>query len=365
MKLGFGLYAHMIDDRHLRFARQCGATHAVIHLTDYFHDPEAGRGEDDQPVERESGFWGVAGANADLWSVDALKRVKHQVEAAGLAWHAVENLDPAFWHDILLDGPEKEAQFERVAGLIRNLGEAGIPVLGYNFSLAGVHGRVKKPFARGGAVSVGMEGRVDPTPLPEGVVWNMFYDTGRSGENKRSQVSAETLWQRLQEFLERLLPVAEEAGVTLAAHPDDPPVDALRNTPRLVNRAERFQELLDRRPSPRNQLEYCVGTLAEMPGSDVYAATEQYAAQGKIAYVHLRNVIGEAPHYREVFIDEGDIDVERVLRILAEHDFDGVIIPDHTPLMDCDAPWHAGMAYAMGYLNAAMRAARAETAPKV
>ena len=71
-----------------------------------------------------------------------------------------------------------------------------------------------------------------------------------------------------------------------------------------------------------------------------------------MAYLHCRNVIGKAPHYREAFIDEGEIDIPRLLRILHRNGFDGVVIPDHAPQMTCDAPWHAGMAHALGYLRA-------------
>jgi mannonate dehydratase len=88
---------------------------------------------------------------------------------------AVENFDPAHWHDVLLDGPKRAAHIENVKTIIRRLGEAGIPIMGYNFSIAGGAGRVTGPFARGGAMSVGMEGPVDD-PMPNGMVWNMVYD---------------------------------------------------------------------------------------------------------------------------------------------------------------------------------------------
>jgi mannonate dehydratase len=114
--------------------------------------------------------------------------------------------------------------------------------------------------------------------------------------------------------------------------------------------------LLDRRPSPANALEFCIGTLAEMTEGDVYDAVDQYSRQGKLAYVHLRNVAGKAPRYHETFIDDGDVDMSRVLRILKRNRFDGVLIPDHTPQMACAAPWHAGMAHALGYMRAALQA---------
>jgi mannonate dehydratase len=90
---------------------------------------------------------------------------------------------------------------------------------------------------------------------------------------------------------------------------------------------------------------------------------DTYSRQGKLAYVHLRNVRGKAPFYRESFIDDGDVDMLRVLRILNKNNYRGVIIPDHAPQMTCDAPWHAGMAYALGYIRAALQAMGARHSP--
>ena len=75
-------------------------------------------------------------------------------------------------------------------------------------------------------------------------------------------------------------------------------------------------------------------------------------AQGKIAYVHFRNVVGKAPNYTESFVDDGDVDMIQSLRIYHQNGYSGVIIPDHTPQMSCAAPWHAGMAFAMGWMKA-------------
>jgi mannonate dehydratase len=98
-----------------------------------------------------------------------------------------------------------------------------------------------------------------------------------------------------------------------------------------------------------------------MTEGDIYDVVDQYSRQNRVGYVHLRNITGKAPHYRETFIDDGDVDVIRVLRILHCNGFEGVVIPDHTPQMACSAPWHAGMAYALGYLRAALKSLGAET----
>ncbi len=348
MKLGLGLYRHMLDRNHYNFAKQCGCTHVVVHLVDYFNKGKQGN-KNNQPIGDGSG-WGYAGEQDKIWGVQELLQIKKEINAAGLEWEAIENFDPAMWYDVLLDGPRKQQQMENLKQIIRNVGAAGIPIFGYNFSLAGVSSRIIGKFARGGAESVGMDA-VDERPLPNGMIWNMVYDR-EAPSGFQLPVQPEDLWQRLTYFLEELIPVAEAAGVTLAAHPDDPPMPVVRRTPRLVYQPDLYQKLLDIMPGKRNALEFCLGSIAEMTEGNIYEATEKYAPH--IAYVHFRNVKGKVPSYREVFIDEGDIDMIRIMRILKENSFNGVLIPDHSPQMSCDAPWHAGMAYTLGYMRAAL-----------
>ncbi len=351
MKLGLGLYRHHLDRDHFRFARQCGATHVVAHLVDYFNG-RADAASDNQPVGGDRG-WGLAGNPNVLWTEAELAALRRGIESEGLVLAAIENLDPAHWHDILLDGPERGRQIENVKTLIRRLGAAGVPVLGYNFSLAGVAGRVSAPVARGQALSVGME-RVDDRPLPAGMVWNMVYDP-QAKLATLPPVSADEVWRRHERFLDEVLPVAEKAGVKLALHPDDPPVPELRRTGRLVYQPHLYQKIIDRHSSPAFALEFCVGSIAEMTEGNVYEAVERYGRQQRIAYVHLRNVRGKAPRYWETFLDDGEVDMLRVLRTLKRTGFEGVIIPDHTPQLTCAAPWHAGMAHALGWIGAALK----------
>ena len=198
-----------------------------------------------------------------------------------------------------------------------------------------------------------MDGPFD-TPMPRGMAWNMIYDPN-AVVGIELPVTHDVLWQRLSEFLDEVLPVAEEAGVVLAAHPDDPPMPTMRGQPRLIYQPDMYQRLLDLHPSRASALEFCIGTLAEMTEGNVYDATAQYSSQGKLAYVHFRNIRGKVPNYRETFVDDGDIDMRRVLEILKANDFRGVLVPDHTPQMICGAPWHAGMAYALGYMRCALQ----------
>ncbi|MCC5846749.1 MAG: mannonate dehydratase [Verrucomicrobia bacterium] len=346
MKLGFGLYRHQLNEAHYRFARQCGATHVVVHLVDYFGATD----KDNQPVGGDVG-WGRAGGSDPFWEPEALARLKADLARHDLVLEAVENFDPAHWYDVLLDGPRRDEQVAHLCRLIQNVGAASIPLIGYNFSLAGVAGRVSGNFARGGAESVGMNGVIDQTPIPDGMIWNMVYDPEAAGK-PHAPASTDAFWDRLGRFLNDVLPVAEQAGVRLAAHPDDPPVERLRGQPRLVNQPSLYQKLIDLNPGPSNALELCLGSLAEMTEGGVYEWTRHYAEAGRIGYIHFRNVRGQVPNYHEVFIDEGDLDMRVIVRLLRESGFDGVLIPDHTPKMSAPGPLHAGMAFAMGYMKA-------------
>lgn len=148
--------------------------------------------------------------------------------------------------------------------------------------------------------------------------------------------------------------MAEEADIRL--HPDDPAMPRLRDTARLVYQPDLYQKLLDIVPSYANALEFCQGSIAEMIEGDVYEAIDRYSKQGKIAYVHFRNVRGKVPEYQEVFLDEGDVDMIRVLQLYKQSQFDGMMIPDHGAAQvmcrtvacgDDLRPW----LYACGYHN--------------
>jgi mannonate dehydratase len=355
MKLGLGLYRAILTPPYLRFARQAGVTHIVAALPGRFVDDDARIITSD----RGGAGFGLSNASDPIWTRQGLADLKAMINAEGLELEALENFEPAHWYDVLLDGPQRVAQMAHLKQIIRDVGSVGIPVFGYNFSLAGVWGRVEGEFARGGAVSVGFENPIQP-PIQGGMVWNMIYDLERFNAappgDVVAPVSRAEIWRRLGAFLKEILPVAEEAGVRLALHPDDPPLPELRGTGRVVIHPDDYQRVLDISASPANAFEFCIGTITEMPGADVYDAVDRYSRAGRLAYVHLRNVHGKAPNYHEMFVDDGDTDMLRVLRILHGNGFDGVVIPDHTPLIECAAPWHAGMAYALGWMRAAMTA---------
>lgn len=354
MKIGLGLYRQQLTDANFRFARQAGCTHVVAHLVNYF------AADDPKIASDAQEGWGRAGDDA-LWQEDALHDLVRRAGAQGLSIAAIENFDPAHWSDILLGGAKRGEQVEHIKELIRRVGRAGIPCIGYCFSPAGVWGWTRAHYARGGAVSVGFDAdQINPSdPIPDGMVWNMRIREGQPGAFVPAADGA-AMRERLQWFLERVLPVAEQAGVTLAMHPEDPPVPSLRGIARQFYQPERLARLAEFGASPANQVELCLGTVQEMNGRmETLQLLEDLLQQKRVGYIHFRNVVGKAPQYREVFVDEGDLDMARVVSLLHQYDYQGVIVPDHTPELECPATWHAGMAYALGYIRALTQAAAA------
>ena len=348
MKVGLSLFGELLSEDGARFAAQAGASHVVAHLVDYARgaDNAAYLAGDVGPILGDC-------SNARLWNYEEMAGLVAMLRRHGLELAAIENLSPNFWSDVLLDGPRRREQMEGLKRLVRDAGRAGVPCIDYNFSIAGVWGWRRRPIARGGAVTVEFDLAAieNERPIPDGMVWNMRYREGRP-DAPPVRVSDGELWERLGRFLEELVPVAEEAGVKLAAHPDDPPAERLRGTARLVNDPAKYDRLLAIVDSPANALEFCIGSLQEMGGTDIYAVTRAFARRGRIAYVHFRNVRGKVPRYHETFVDEGDVDMAEIVRILRDEGFDGVLVPDHSPEMSCPAPWHAGHAYALGYMRA-------------
>jgi mannonate dehydratase len=354
LEIGFGLYARMLTAENLRFARQAGATAIVVHMADYRTDAPR-----HSTFDRDAKMLDVSKAAGALWSVEELCALRELVESEGLRLAALENFNPALWHDVLLDGPKKAEQLAGACQMIRNMAAAGIPMFGYNFTIAGVWGMARIPCARGGALGEAFprEPGVAEQPLPLGAVWNRVYDPS-APPGILPLSDPEIVWKRHAEFVRAVLPVAESVGLKLAAHPDDPPLPVVRGQGRLMHRQEHFLQMIEEFDSPSFNILLCAGTVAEMPCSDVYSLAERLARAGKLGYVHLRNVRGKVPAYEEVFVDEGDIDMVRLIATLIEGGFEGVVVPDHTPLMTCDSPWHAGMAYCLGYMRGASSAIR-------
>lgn len=318
MKLGLGFAAPHVNDENLKVAVQLGATHAFVNNWD------AGDG---------------------LWEFDQLLRLKHRFAHAGLTLEGLENQPRTWWNDVLTAGPKRDEQIDNVCRSIDNMGRAGLRVFGYYFSIVSVWGHWRSYEAGGGRGDAGLKSfdyaRVENAP-----------------PHPAGPVSVEQMWERLHYFLERVVPVAESAGVRLAAHQDDPPADYLRGVGRLLTNHDALQKLLDLVPSPNNGLEFCQGTVAEMGPENTLEAIRRFAGQGKIVYVHFRNVRGGFPAFDEVFHDEGDVDMLEAMIAYRQAGFDGVMTPDHAPRVAGDSGMGLrGKGWALGYMKGLMQAA--------
>jgi mannonate dehydratase len=170
---------------------------------------------------------------------------------------------------------------------------------------------------------------------------------------------AQQLWENLERFLHAVLPVAEDAGITLALHPDDPPLPSLLGQERIIYSNAALRRVVELAPSPSNGICYCVGSL-HPAGEDVIAGIRDLAEH--IVFVHARNVRGTAEHFVETWHDNGEIDMPAVIRALREIGYGGTLRPDHAPSMAGEmneTPGYEmlGRLFAAGYLRGLIQAA--------
>jgi mannonate dehydratase len=176
---------------------------------------------------------------------------------------------------------------------------------------------------------------------------------------KADAIDERSLWANLKYFLDRAVPVAEEAGVKLAMHPDDPPLPSFRGHAQIMSSVEGFERLVELRPSPANGVCFCQGTFAEI-GVDIPATIRRFAKH--IHYVHFRDVVGTVPQFRESFHDNGKTNMVEAMRVYREIGFDGPMRPDHVPTLDGESNENPGYAmlgrlFAVGYMRGLIQAA--------
>ena len=159
----------------------------------------------------------------------------------------------------------------------------------------------------------------------------------------------------MQYFLQKVLPVAEKAGVKLAMHPDDPPLSPIRGVSRIMRSVENYQRLLDLVPSPMNGITLCQGNFTLMT-DDLPGVIRKFGQQKKIFFVHFRDVRGTPEKFEETWHDAGKTDMLACMRAYRDIGFDGVLRPDHVPTVEGDSNAHAGYSsfgrlYAIGYIR--------------
>lgn len=336
MRIGVGQAARATDE-YLAFASQLGVSGVQLNTPDL-------------PGERR-------------WDVGDLIALREKVEGYGLELEAIENVPNAFYEDAMLGRPGRDEDIENVAATIRNMGTAGIPILGFNWMPASVWRTDLSPVGRGGAVVSGFDLAIAEDDGQADKVLVARRD--RRVEDQKDSWSRGALfdipgprsdadmWSAYEYFVDALVPVAEEAGVRLALHPDDPPVASLGNVARIFRSVDALKRAVEISPGPGFGIELCLGTVSEMGGEEaVLEAIRFLAPRHKIAYVHLRDVKGTVPEFVECFLGEGNYRPARVIRELRQHGFDGFILDDHTPALIGDSPYgHRGRAFALGYIQ--------------
>jgi mannonate dehydratase len=264
----------------------------------------------------------------------------------------LENTPVSFYDKAMLGLPGRDEQIEHYQATIRNLGRAGIPLLGYHWMPNGVWRTSRSTPGRGGALVTAFDlARAEDHPLVYGVK-DVDLLAGRG-------ITEGELWQNYLYFMRAVLPVAEAEGVKLALHPDDPPIPMLGGIGRLFYHFDGFRRALEAAASPNHGLDFCMGCWSEM-GPNVLDAIHYFGSRGKIFYVHFRDVQGVVPVFQECFLGEGNVDVVAAMRTLKEVNFTGFIIDDHVPHLVDDTEWaHRGRAHQTGYIQALLAAVTA------
>lgn len=279
--------------------------------------------------------------------------IKKRVEAAGLTVWNISNNENRNIEEITLNLPGRDQKIEWLKQYIRNTGNAGIGYITYAHMANGIWSSEPETTRGGGksrsfhlATAKGFwNGKVYEGPLTHG-----------------RKYSKEELWDNYTYFIRQIAPVAEEAGVRIGIHPDDPPVPELGGIPRQIfGTFDGYVRALEIANSPNIGVCLCCGTWMEggpSTGKNVFEAAQAFAKMGKLWKVHFRNVTSSIPDFVETYIDDGYTDMWKLMKTLVDVDFRGNLIADHVPAMAGSR--QAAWSYSMGYIRALYNSAKEE-----
>jgi len=310
MRIGLGQFSELTDEK-LAFIKQLGANDFLMNTPKLPGDNQ--------------------------WEYEDLLALHERADKADLRLMSLENVPVTFYDKIMLGLHGRDEQLEHMGNTIKNMGRAGIPILGYHWMPSKVWRTPELAALRGGAKATrfDLEEHLD-APLSHDRLFT-------EGE----------MWKNYDWYLERILPVAAKSNVILALHPDDPPVESLGGVARIFRNFEGFRRAMEKFDSPVHGLNFCMGCWSEMDPDGVLDAIRYFGSRRKIVYVHFRDVQGQVPCFNECFINEGNVDPFEVVKTLKEVGFSGFMITDHVPKMVDNTPWgHRGRAYAIGYMAA-------------
>ena len=280
----------------------------------------------------------------DQCSYEALARLRERVEDAGLTLYNVGSMAVGKSDQIQLALPDRDERIAQFQAFVRCLGRAGIPVTTFTWESTGVWS------SEPGEIRGARTRRVDLDEMRQ-----RPYTHGRA-------YTEEELWRNFEYFMQRIIPVAKEAGVRLALHPNDPPTASLGGIPCLIRSWESYERAFEIAASPALGMEFCCGCWLEGGEAfgDILAAIRHFVAQDRILLVHFRNISAPLPRFEETFLDNGYADMYQIMRSFCETGYGNTMTLDHTPRFADGYAQGAGAAYAIGYMRALMERARAE-----
>nr|WP_256397897.1 mannonate dehydratase [Halohasta litorea] len=255
-------------------------------------------------------FWGVD----EWWKYDTLLQARNRFEDHGIPLEVIEDRPPMTKTVLGRDGRDEE--IATVKQLLRNMGKLGIETYCWVWTEnpVGVLRTSDSIPDRGGSLTSGYDHK-----------W-----IKRQDNHPAAGISEEELWENLEYFLEEVVPVAEEAGVKMALHPDDPPLSPVRGVPRLVTSVDQYERILSLYDSPNHGITFCQGNFAVME-TDVPTAIRRLGE--RIHFVHFRDVEGSPDSFVETWQDKGPTDMHEAIQAFREVGFYGPIRPDHVPKM--------------------------------
>jgi mannonate dehydratase len=293
----------------------------------------------------------VGGERATLETFIDLKR---RVEAAGLKVWNIGNSNVHNMPEVTLNLEGRTRKIEEYKQYLHNLAKAGIYYTTYAHMGNGIWSSGRET-TRGGASSRAYDASKQPKGYWAGAVFSEPLSHGR-------KFSETEIWDNYTHFIKEVVPPAEELGIRIGIHPDDPPAPELGGVPRCIfSSFDGYRKALEIANSPNVGLCLCCGCWLEggkLMGRDVIETIRYFGKQNKIFKVHLRSVNAPMPHFVETFIDDGYFDTYKIMRALREVNYSGCVIADHVPGMVGGR--YAAYAYAIAYIKALKERAEAE-----
>ncbi|WP_447791844.1 mannonate dehydratase [Pseudomonas farris] len=295
-----------------------------------------------QYIKQIPGLYGIVSSLYDMplgevWPVDRIQSLRSAAAAHHLKMDVVDSF--RVHEEIKLGKPGREALIPQYIETLKNLAASGIKIVCYNFMpvFDWTRTHMEYPLPDGSNTLAFEAALVDKLDVSSGVIPLPGIGTKYPPEKLQALleeykgVSTEQMWSNLEYFLGKLVPVAEQLGLKLALHADDPPRSVF-GLPRIIKNIDDHRRVLDIIDSPANGLTLCSGTIGSDLNNDVPAFINEFAARQRVHYVHLRNVkvadngdFYECAHPTEC----GSLDMAEIMRALHDANFSGYARPDH------------------------------------